>query len=577
MKKIIFFSALLFSISVISSELDEAYLLSLPQDIRADVIESIEERDNQDKPIYRRESSMIKKPATKKVSMNRFGDNIFNMMQSSFMPINEPNFDGTYIVDFGDTIELQLIGQKNSTQTLSVNRDGSINVPEIGKIFVSGLDLNAVADLIKSKVNSAFIGIEAFISLNSVRDIQVLIVGNAYNPGMYTLNGNSSLLHALSMAGGVDQYGSYRNIHLIRGNQVIYIADLYDVFIDGKSNLNTRLRSGDVILVKPYEKLLKISGAVKRPALYELNRDEGFIDLITFANGFKDSADKTNMRIQRLAGDEIQYIDVDELEKLKLLKAYSSDTLYVKEYERRTVKVSGAVNMPGTYFISSDETVSSIIKKADGYTENAYPFAAILNNKNALALNIEAADKLYRSFIQTLITEGSASYASDSLPLVLEELKKSNINGRLIAEFDLDVIKANPELDTLLQDGDEIIVPQKTQQVFVFGEVNNSGAVRHESLASVNAYLEKAGGYLDSADLDNIYIIHPNGQIDNTNNFSRLSFLDQKTNINLIYPGSVIYVPRKLEVSSTNIASIWAPIISSMATSIAALAVLGNQ
>ena len=151
------------------------------------------------------------------------------------MPINEPNLDSTYILDFGDTLEIQLIGQKNSIDNLSIKRDGSINIPEIGKIFVSGLSLDEVNGLIKSKISSAYIGVEAFISLINIRDIQIIVTGNAYNPGIYTLNGNSNILNALSMAGGVSENGSYRKIDLIRNNEIIRSFDLYDIFMYGKS------------------------------------------------------------------------------------------------------------------------------------------------------------------------------------------------------------------------------------------------------------------------------------------------------------------------------------------------------
>jgi protein involved in polysaccharide export with SLBB domain len=80
-----------------------------------------------------------------------------------------------------------LIGQKNSIDNLSIKRDGSINIPEIGKVFVSGLPLDDVNKLIKAKISAAYIGVEAFITLVNIRDIQVLVTGNAYNPGIYTL------------------------------------------------------------------------------------------------------------------------------------------------------------------------------------------------------------------------------------------------------------------------------------------------------------------------------------------------------------------------------------------------------
>ena len=124
-----FISALLItSTTLFSQELDEAYLKSLPDSVREDVLSKIDDRNELEKPIYRRQSSMIDKPllnkdfaqkesnAAERTKRNRFGDNIFNMMQSSFMPVNEPNFDSSYVVDFGDILEVQLIGQKNSIE-----------------------------------------------------------------------------------------------------------------------------------------------------------------------------------------------------------------------------------------------------------------------------------------------------------------------------------------------------------------------------------------------------------------------------------------------------------------------------
>ena len=215
MKKIFLSALLLASAGLHSQELDEAYLASLPESVRGDVLDKIAEKEVKDTPVYRRPSSMINKPSSNSA---RFGAQIFDMMQTSFMPINEPNFDSSYILDFGDTLEIQLIGQQNAIEKLSIKRDGSINIPEIGKISVAGLSLNAASSIIKDKIANAYIGIEAFVTLVNIRDIQVLITGNAYNPGIYTLNGNSNLLHALSMAGGIDESGSYRKIELIRDN-----------------------------------------------------------------------------------------------------------------------------------------------------------------------------------------------------------------------------------------------------------------------------------------------------------------------------------------------------------------------
>jgi len=583
MNKLLITVLLIFSAAIFSQELDDAYLESLPDNIREDVLLKIDKRDEGEKPLYRRQSSMTDKPFSEeemeaRKKRNRFGDNIFDTMQSSFMPINEPNLDSSYILDFGDTLELQLIGQKNSVDDLSVKRDGSINIPEIGKVFVSGLSLGDVNKLIKAKISDAYIGVEAFVTLINIRDIQVLVTGNAYNPGIYTLNGNSNILHALSMAGGINENGSYRKIDLIRNNEVIKSVDLYDIFIFGKSGFGERLRSGDSVLVRPSMKMVNISGAIKRPALFELTEDNSFADLIEYADGFADNANLKTLRVERPFKEDTSFIDISDLDQLSYMEVRSSDRLNVRAFERRTVTITGAVKTPGVYTISKAETLSSLIRKAEGYKDNAYPFGGVLINEKALALNEVAAEKLYKSFVQRLITKGDALFASESLPFILEELKKTEISGRVMAEFDLDVIEANTHLDTTLDNNDQIIIPIKTEQVYIFGEVNQPGAIRYKSSQNVADYISGAGGALESSDINNTFVIHPNGEVNRVSSGSRLSLLNNRNNEILIYPGSVIYIPREVKSRDASmIASIWAPIVGSAATSITALSVLNNN
>ena len=575
MKKIFLSALLLASAGLYSQELDEAYLASLPESVRGDVLDKIAEKEAKDTPVYRRPSSMINKPFTEST---RFGAQIFDMMQTSFMPINEPNFDSSYILDFGDTLEIQLIGQQNSIEKLSIKRDGSVNIPEIGKISVAGLSLDEVSSLIKGKIANAYIGIEAFVSLVNIRDIQVLITGNAYNPGIYTLNGNSNLLHALSMAGGIDEKGSYRKIELIRDNTVINTIDLYDIFIHGKSGFGQRLRSGDSILIKPSNDVVTISGAVKRPGVYELTSGENFSDLFAYGNGFSESANIDTLRVERLNKEEVEFIYISDLKDLSSIKPVSGDRLNVRSYVRKSVTISGAVNTPGRYVISRGETLSSLIEKAEGYKEDAYPFGGVLNNKRAEAINAAAVDKLYTSFVQKLISKGDALFASESLPFILAELKKSTISGRIMAEFDVDVINASPELDTNLEDGDSVIIPITTQQIYIFGEVNNPGAIRYKPGQTIQDYLISSGGALESADTTNIYVVHPNGELNRFQNTSKLSVINRRGNDILIYPGSVIYIPREvLSRDPALVASIWAPIVSALALSLTSLSVLDNK
>ncbi len=574
MKKIFLSVLLLLSTIIYSQELDEAYLESLPESVRADVLDKISAEESLDKPIYRRASTFIDKEENPSLL---FGSNFFDVMQSSFMPINEPNLDSSYILDFGDVLEIQLIGQKDFIDTFSIARDGSINLQDIGRLNLSGLSLKDASDLIKAKINNSYIGTEAYVSLKNIRDINILIVGNAYNPGIYTLNGNSNMLHALSMAGGINEIGSYRNISLVRSGEIIGTLDLYEVLIEGKYSVSMGLRSGDSIVVNPVGKLVSIESGVQRPAVYEINDNENFNDLLRFSSGFSKNNDFDNITVKRvLAGvSEVINLEIDDLYSFKLL---DSDSIYIREYKVDTIQIQGSVYNPGTYMVNRGTKLSEAIIAAGGYDSSAYPFSGYLENFKAKEINRISKQKLYNTFITNLISNGTSMSVDDSnIGQLLLQIKETEPTGRIIAEFDLDIIKNNPSLDTILEDGDILLIPQITQQVFVQGEISNPGATRYIPNMGIDGYINKSGGLLTSADKDNIFIVHPNGETENLNSNSRLSFIFQDSDKKLIYPGSIIYIPQKTNfANSLQIASIWAPIVSSIALSLTSLSVLNN-
>jgi protein involved in polysaccharide export with SLBB domain len=576
MKKIFLLAFLVLTTNIYSQELDEDYLQSLPENIRSDVLNRIEAKEDLDKPVYRRASTFIDKDISTSLL---FGSNFFDVMQTSFMPINEPNLDSSYILDFGDVLEIQLIGQKDVIESFSINRDGSINLLDIGKLNLSGLSLNDASNLIKAKVNSAYIGTEAYISLKNIRDINVLIVGNAYNPGIYTLNGNSNMLHAISMAGGINNIGSYRNINLLRSGKIIDTLDIYEVLVFGKYNFSSGLRSGDSIVVGPRGKVVSIETGVMRPGKFEMKSNETFDDLLKYSNGFSKDINLNQLFVKRVSGGKSNVIQLT-LDELNSFEFNNNDSIFIQEYKVDTILIEGSVKNPGTYKFNKGTTLSQAIQIAGGYDNSAYPFGGYLENKKALEINQISKNRLYDKFITNLIiNSGSASSMQDAgVVELLMQLKNTKSTGRVIAEFDLDIISSNPSQDTILEDGDRIFIPQLTQQVYIHGEISNSGAIRYAPGKDIDYYLNRSGGALLTADLDNIFIVHPNGETENFANKSRLSFIIEDNNEELIYPGSIIYIPQKTNyANSLQVASIWAPIISSIALSLTSLSVLNNS
>ena len=139
------FLAISTSISIEGQEVfDSSFLESLPEGVRQDLLDQVTDKKELEDEQYRRPSTFVQKPTNDEGELlsNRFGVNIFDMMQTTLMPLNEPNFDSSYVLDFGDVLEVQTLGQRGFVTQVEIKRDGSVSIPEIGKLYVAGLSLD---------------------------------------------------------------------------------------------------------------------------------------------------------------------------------------------------------------------------------------------------------------------------------------------------------------------------------------------------------------------------------------------------------------------------------------------------
>ena len=568
---------LLVAVSVRSQELDSEFLDSLPDDIRKDIQENNMRKldgtaEKYSPYIY---SSKLTKAETFLKLKNRleadllqlerrldsdesveiskdlklYGSDFFNTFQTSFMPINEPNPDSGYMLDVGDVLEIQLVGPNEYIEELLINSDGSISMPNIGKVVIAGLSLNDASQLIKSKVNSALIGNEAFISLTEIRDVNIVVTGNAENPGIYTLTGNSNILHALSAAGGISKFGSLREINLIRDDIIIETLDIYDLLIEGKYNLKKRLRSGDVVFVEAVKNIVTIDGAINRPAMYEALDDQKLISIINYANGITRNADRENISLERLSEGALKTIPVPNDSYFEAINVEDGDLIYFREYPYRQAKISGAVLKPGSYTMAAGDTINDLIKKAGGFTENAYQFGAVYLNEDAKTVNELSKEILYQEFLDNIIAVAQQNIGGnfDLTPIVklTEELKNTEPNGRVV----IDLLNDSTVDLYSVKEGDELFVPEMNNVVYVYGEISSEGAVMFSENQGVEYFVDKSGGYKKFADNESIYILHPNGESQLYRSKRNIFENRPKSEIK-VYPGSIIFVPRELDESA---------------------------
>lgn len=580
---------------ILSQELDKEFLDSLPEEIRSEVISNVESAQTgeiaqtKDYESFSSSVDVKQNPDNESLSLERFGESFFNKIPTTFMPINDPAASYGYILDVDDLLFIQIIGDRSEQYEYRIDRSGNISIKDVGFVKVAGLSLESATKLINETLKKFFVETEAVISLKEARDINILITGYVNNPGFYILGGYSNVFHAIKVAGGIAENGSFRNIEIKRAGKTIHIFDLYDAFIKGDTSSSISLRSGDAILVNSTNKFIPLMGAVKRQAIYEFKANETVKDVIDFAGGFSlDANQKKEIILIRLDESGFRTINENskETDQIKLkendrifvkFNTYKTNDVFISEDEEfidKPVMVTGAVKYPGEYFIKQNQNLSDLIQDFGGYKDDAYVFGAALFNEKARVLEKEYNARLYNDAIKSLANVGTISRTNQlaTIPNLLNEFKEINPQGRVVTEFSDERISEDPSLDIRLTPGDKIHVPYFQKVVYVFGEVLNSGTQVFDDNLKIEDYIKKSGGLNEYADKASIIIVHPNGE---SERIQLRLFASMKYSI---HPGSVIYVPRDLkQIDGLELGSVMAPIISSLAISLASLNSISNN
>lgn len=308
-----------------------------------------------------------------------FGEELFRNPHMTFEPnLNLPTPPG-YVIGPGDQIDISIYGYSQADYQLPVSKEGSVNIPYVGLVAINGLTMEAATQRIKSKLAGVYSGINSGktsvqVSLANVRGIRVTIMGEATQPGTYTLPSLATVFNALYAAGGPGDNGSYRDIQLIRNGKVIQDLDIYGFLMTGDMGGDARLESGDVIRIPPYQDRVQLLGQVKRPGIYEMKAGENIQNLLDYAGGFSDSAYTAMIHAVRLNGKEKTVSDIPASD-FASFHPQIGDKYFVSsvidKFTNRVI-IDGAVYRPGQYELSQGLTLTGLVKKADGLREDAF-------------------------------------------------------------------------------------------------------------------------------------------------------------------------------------------------------------
>ncbi len=323
---------------------------------------------------------------TKKI----FGYQLFNSENLTFEPdVNIP-IPMNYILGIGDQISISVWGASQTRYQLTVNKNGSINIPDVGPVFLSGVTFEKGQSLIKNSLMAIYSGMAggnpntwAEVSLGALRSIKVNVIGEINAPGTYTLPSTASAFNALYLSGGPNENGSFREIKLIRDGVTFKTIDVYDFLINANPAANVQLREQDIIFVPAYQTRVEISGEVKRPGLFEMKKGEFLSDLIRYAGNFTDMAFSSNLTVLRnnTKEREVRSVLAPNYGQFSLNNGDQINIDPILGRFSNRVAITGAVFHPGNYEYTTGMMLSELIKKADGIREDAFLNRAIISRQ----------------------------------------------------------------------------------------------------------------------------------------------------------------------------------------------------
>ena len=320
-----------------------------------------------------------------------FGRNIFNTNNLTFEPSTNLPTPSNYRLGAGDQVIIDIWGTSQVSIQETISPDGAISIENLGLVFLNGMTVNQATSYLRKELNKIYAGLSdenptshIKVSLGNSRTIQVNVMGEVYQPGTYALSAFSTVFHALYSAGGVSEIGSLRNIQVVRNGKAIAHVDIYDFIMQGKTKDDISLQEGDVIIVSPYEALVKIEGNVKRPMKYEMKSNETVATLLKYAGNFTSDAYTRSMKLVRQNGKEYQIFTVDNMDytvfQLKDGDVITAEAI-LDRFENK-LEIKGAVYRPGIYQFGGDlNTVKQLVEKADGVMADAFLGRAVLHRQ----------------------------------------------------------------------------------------------------------------------------------------------------------------------------------------------------
>jgi len=306
--------------------------------------------------------------------LTQFGYSFFRPDAQDFAALTDVPVGPDYVLGAGDRLILTLWGSVEGAHELEVNRSGEIVLPKVGAVKVAGITYGQLPKFLHGQLSRILRDFQLNVTMGKLRLIKVYLVGEVTAPGDYNISSLSTLLNALSAAGGPTRNGSLRSIAIKREGRVIETVDLYDFFLHGDKSRDIRLQPGDTIFVPSVGPVVGIAGNVRRPAIFELKNEKTLKDALALADGIVSTGYLQRLQISRIEAHDkkiVTDVSLDSKTSGKSLEELTA-SIAIKDMDlvkifpiditvRDQAKLEGHVLRPGLYTLKPGMRVKDLI------------------------------------------------------------------------------------------------------------------------------------------------------------------------------------------------------------------------
>lgn len=457
----------------------------------------------------------------------------YNPWQGNGPLLDRPISRTEYVLGPGDVLTLAILGYSNQVVPVAVTPEGTVVVPNVGVVRVGGLNIEQAERLIARTTRRFYEDADVSVSLASVRAFKIFVVGAVDEPGVRNA---TAVTRVSEVVPPVNDNGvARRNVQVRRvGGDTLHV-DLVPFLQTGDLTQNPTLRDGDVIQVPRVDETVVVNGALTYAGAYEFRQGETLADLLRMANGggeFPSNAADTVwlMRFTTDPQGEIQSMPRQDaagaVGRGILLQA--GDAVFVPRRshfrQHRTARVGGEVQRPGVYPIRPGETtVRDLIEMAGGFTPEASLVDAVLRRQPV----VQPRDSL------RLLENVPPELLTRDEQRVLQVTSRAS-DRNVVIDFMQLFADGGSAYDIPLQDGDELFVPERRDEVVVLGAVVQPGILNYQAGLPIEHFIQMAGGYSRRADKNDMVVIK-----------AKLGSRLHPDDVTFIEPGDRIIVPFK--------------------------------